>query len=86
MDGAQDVADAIVWAPINAPAGEFPVGPKATAAVLGSKLAPGLTTRVAGNVIHRLQMEEAPPAPNRPGNLYALRPRLRRVDGTGLTG
>jgi short-subunit dehydrogenase len=81
MDGAQDVADAIVWAPINAPAGEFPVGPKATAAVLGSKLAPGLTTRIAGNVIHRLQMEEAPPAPNRPGNLDALSPASPTVEG-----
>ncbi|MBD0275886.1 MAG: SDR family NAD(P)-dependent oxidoreductase [Acetobacteraceae bacterium] len=80
MDRAREVADAIVWAAVNAPAGEFPVGPKAAAAVLGSQLAPGLTTRIAGNVIHRLQMEEAPPAPNTSGNLHTPSPAPPTVE------
>ncbi|SDB73729.1 SDR family NAD(P)-dependent oxidoreductase [Belnapia rosea] len=81
MDGARDVAEAVVWASVNAPSGEFPVGPKASAAVLGSRLAPGLTTRIAGSVIHRLQMEEAPPAPDSPGNLHAPSPAPPTVEG-----
>ncbi len=81
MDGARDVADAIVWAAVNAPAGEFPVGPKAAAAVLGSRLAPGLSTRIAGDVIHRLQMEDAPPAPTTWSNLHAPSPAPPTVEG-----
>jgi len=71
MDGAREVADAIVWAAVNAPAGEFPVGPKAAAAVFGSRLAPGLTTRISADIIHRVQMEDAPSAPDKPGNLQS---------------
>jgi short-subunit dehydrogenase len=41
MDGAREAADAIAWAGIHAPSGEFPVGFKAEAAVLGAQLAPG---------------------------------------------
>ncbi|WP_229682845.1 SDR family NAD(P)-dependent oxidoreductase [Siccirubricoccus deserti] len=81
MDGAREVADAIVWAAVNAPAGEFPVGPKASAAVLGSRLAPGLTIRIAGSVIHQVQMENAPPAPDRPGNLFVPSPAPPTVEG-----
>ena len=81
MDGAREVADAVVWAAVNAPAGEFPIGPKAAAAVLGSQLTPGLTTRIAGNVIHRVQMENAPPAPNTTGSLYAPSPAPPTVEG-----
>jgi short-subunit dehydrogenase len=81
MDEARDVADAIVWAAANAPSGEVPVGPKAHAAVLGSRLAPGLTNRIAGDVIHRVQMENAPPAPDTPGNLFAPSPAPPTVDG-----
>ncbi len=81
MDGARDVAEAIVWAAVNAPSGEFPVGAKASAAVLGARIAPGMTARIAGGVIHRLQMEEAPPAPDRPGNLHAPSPAPPTVEG-----
>jgi short-subunit dehydrogenase len=80
MDGAQDVADAVVWAGANARSGEFPVGPKANAAVLGFQLAPGLTTRIAGDVIHSVQMD-APPAPDTSGNLFAPSPEPSRVEG-----
>jgi short-subunit dehydrogenase len=80
MDDARYVADSIVWAAANSPSGEFPVGPKAGAAVLGSQIAPGLTTRISGDVIHRVQMN-APSAPDRPGNLYAPSPAPPAVDG-----
>jgi NADP-dependent 3-hydroxy acid dehydrogenase YdfG len=81
MDDAREVADAIAWAALYAPPGEFPVGPKAAAALLGAQLAPGLATRIAGDVIHRVQMEEAPPAPNAPGNLHAPSPAPPAVAG-----
>ncbi len=81
MDEARDVADAIVWAGAYAPSGEFPVGPKAHAAVLGSQLAPGLTTRIAADVIQRVQMGNAPPAPDTSGNLFAPSPEPSRVEG-----
>jgi hypothetical protein len=81
MDGAQAVADAIVSAALHAAPGEVPVGPKAAAAVLGSRLAPGLSNRIAGNVIHRLQMEQAPAAPDGPGNLFAPSPAAPAVEG-----
>ena len=81
MDDARDVADAIVWAGLHAHPGEFAVGPKAAAAVLGSQVAPGLTNRIAGNVIHGLQMERAPPAPDTSGNLFAPSPGPPRVEG-----
>jgi len=82
MDGAREVADAIVWAIVHAPAGEFLVGPKAAAAVLGSRLAPALTTRIAGDVIHSVQMENAPPALDTTGNLYAPSPAPPVVEGS----
>ncbi len=50
-------------------------------AVLGSQLAPGITNRIAGNVIHAVQMEQAPPAPNSPGNLHAPSPGPAAVEG-----
>jgi hypothetical protein len=49
--------------------------------VFGSQVAPGLTTRIAGDVIHRVQMESAPPAPNTSGNLFAPSPEPSRVEG-----
>jgi NAD(P)-dependent dehydrogenase (short-subunit alcohol dehydrogenase family) len=81
MDGAREVADAIVWAAVNASPGEFPVGPKAAATVLGSRLAPSLTTHIAGNIIHRVQMEDAPPAADTPGSLYVPSPAPPSVKG-----
>jgi short-subunit dehydrogenase len=81
MDGAREAADAIAWAGIHAPSGEFPVGFKAEAAVLGAQLAPGLTRRIAADVMRRVQLEEAPPAANTSGNLFAPSPSPSRVEG-----
>jgi short-subunit dehydrogenase len=81
MDDARAVADAIVWAAVHGGAGEFPVGPKAAATVVGGRLAPGLTTRLAADLYHRVQMEEAPPGRDGPGNLFAPSPEPSRVRG-----
>lgn len=81
LDDAREVAGAITWAGIYAPSGEFPVGPKAEAAVLGAQLAPGLTRRIAADVIERVQLRDAPPAPDTPGNLFTPSPALPRVEG-----
>ena len=78
---AREAADAIAWAGIHAPSGEFPVGFKAEAAVLGAQLAPGLTRRIAADVMRRVQLEEAPPAANTSGNLFAPSPSPSRVEG-----
>jgi short-subunit dehydrogenase len=81
MDDAREVADAVTWAAIRWPSGEFPVGPKAGMALLGAQFAPGLSRHLAANVIHRLQMEQAPPAPDTPGNLFAPSPAPPTVAG-----
>ncbi|WP_376089891.1 SDR family NAD(P)-dependent oxidoreductase [Roseomonas sp. CCTCC AB2023176] len=80
-DDARDVADAIVWAALHQPSGEFPVGPKAAGAVLGSQIAPGLANRIAADMMQRIQIEGAPPAPPTSGNLFAPSPAPPTVDG-----
>lgn len=82
-DDARQVADAITWAAIRWPSGEFPVGAKAGLALAGAQVAPGLSRRVAADLMQRLQMQEAPPAPNRPGNLFAPSPAPPTVAGGG---
>lgn len=82
MDSARDVADAIVWAALHRPSGEFPVGPKAEAVALSGQLAPLPSRIAAGAIIHRMQMEAAPPAPNTEGNLFRAVPgTVPRVEG-----
>jgi short-subunit dehydrogenase len=81
LDEARPVADAIVAAAIRSPSGEVPIGPKANAAILGARLAPGLSTRIAADVIERVQMQDAPPAPDRPGNLREPSPAPSAVEG-----
>ncbi|WP_426956335.1 SDR family NAD(P)-dependent oxidoreductase [Muricoccus radiodurans] len=80
MDDGQEVADAIVWVSVN-PRPVFAVGWKAEAAVLGSHLAPVFTERMAGNLIHRAQIENPPPAPPTPGAIHAP-----VMAGTGVDG
>lgn len=81
MDSARDVADAIVWAGVHGHSGEFAVGAKALGATIGAQVAPGPSTALAAEVIHRMQMEGAPPAPNTAGNLFAPSPSPPRVEG-----
>lgn len=68
IDGAQEVVDAIVWVAIH-PRKEYAVGWKAEGAVIGAQLLPGLAERIAGDVVHRAQIETAPPAPPTAGSV-----------------
>jgi short-subunit dehydrogenase len=77
MDGPQEVVDAIVWVSVN-PRKEYAVGWKAEGTVLGDRIWPGLAERVAADVVHRAQIETAPPAPPTAGSLH----EPLRGDGT----
>ena len=81
MDSARDVADSIVWAALHRPSGEFPVGPKAEAAVLGGQFFPLPSQAAAASIIHRMQMENAPPAPPTSGTLFRPGTGVPRVEG-----
>jgi short-subunit dehydrogenase len=80
MDEPQKAVDAIVWASIN-PRREVPVGWKARGATLSGNLFPGLTQHIAGNIVHRYQIETAPPAPATSGALHQPIPTSTTVDG-----
>ena len=69
MDGAEEVVDAIVWVSVH-PRQEYAVGWKAQGAVIGAQIWPGLTERLAGDLVHRAQVETAPPAPATAGALH----------------
>lgn len=81
MDGAWEVVDAIVWASIH-PAKEYAVGWKAKGTVFGDRIWPGLAERVAADVVHRAQIETAPPALPTAGSLHEpIRPGVTTVEG-----
>jgi len=69
MDDPAPTVNAVVWAAIH-PAKEVAPGFKAQAALLGDQLWPGLAERLAAGVVHRSQIETAPPAPPTSGSLY----------------
>jgi short-subunit dehydrogenase len=69
MDDAQEVVDAIVWVAIH-PRKEFAVGWKAEGAVIGDRIWPALAEHIAGNIIHRAQIETAPAAPPTAGSVH----------------
>ena len=94
MDGAQEVVDAIVRTSIH-PSREVAVGWKAQGTVIGDQIWPGLAERLAGDVVHRAQIETAPPAPPTAGSVHAptrvgtaveggARARMQREDGQRL--
>jgi short-subunit dehydrogenase len=80
-DDPRAVADAIVWAALHAPSGEFPVGMKAQLASFFGQVAPGPSTWAAGLLMDRVQMRDAPAAPVSPGNLYAPGPGPAAIEG-----
>ncbi|MFC0677627.1 SDR family NAD(P)-dependent oxidoreductase [Lysobacter korlensis] len=77
---AQEVVGAVIRT-IESPRDEVNVGLPAQAASLGQQLAPWLTEAVTGEVTHRIQMEDAPPAPVTRGNLHAPMAMGRSVEG-----
>lgn len=80
MDDAGPVVDAIVWVSIH-PTKEYAVGWKATGALLGERVWPGLAERVAADVVHASQVTTAPPAPPTDGSLFAPVPVGTTVEG-----
>ena len=81
MDGAGDVVDAIVRALIH-PTKEVAVGWKATGAMLGERVWPGLAERAAADLVHASQVTTAPPAPPTDGSLFTPVPAGTAVEGT----
>lgn len=69
VDGPQETVEAIVRVAVQ-PTKELAVGWKAQGAVLGHRLWPGLAERVAADIVHRAQIETAPPAPATAGSLH----------------
>jgi short-subunit dehydrogenase len=73
-EDARAVAAAVLHALRFAPSSDVPIGFRAGAAVLGGRLAPRLSTRLAAAVIERVQMRPPPGAPVTAGNLFAPSP------------
>lgn len=69
MDDPKGTVDAVVWVAIH-PTKEYAVGWKAQGALIGDRIWPGLAERIAADVVHRAQVETAPPAPPTSGSLY----------------
>jgi len=80
MDGPEKVVAAIVRAAIK-PEKRVAVGWKAKGAVSAHRLFPGLTERIAADVTHDVQIEDAPPAPPTSGSLHRPMP-----EGTDVSG
>jgi len=69
MEDPIGTVDAVVWMAIH-PIKEYAVGWKAQGALIGDQIWPGLAERLAAGVVHRAQIETAPPAPPTTGSLY----------------
>ena len=80
MDDPQMVVEAIVWVSLH-PREELPVGWKAQGAYTSHHIMPDLTERISANIIHKKQIETAPPAPPTSGTLHQPMQAGRGVDG-----
>jgi len=69
MEDPIGTVDAVVWMAIH-PTKEYAVGWKAQGALIGDQIWPGLAKHLAAGVVHRAQIETAPPAPPTTGSLY----------------
>jgi short-subunit dehydrogenase len=80
LDEPGKVVRAIVRATVY-PREEYPVGWKARAADVAHHVAPDVTENLSGRILHRVQMEQASPAPATAGAIHAP---MR--EGTGIDG
>jgi short-subunit dehydrogenase len=80
LDDPGKVVEAIVWASLH-PVEELPVGWKASGATFSHRLFPDLAERIAGNVSHRVQMDNAPPGPPTAGALHTPVRAGTEIDG-----
>jgi short-subunit dehydrogenase len=90
MDDAQTVVNAIAWVTLH-PTKEVAVGGKAQFMIAAHQLLPDLTEQIAGDMVHQVQVETAPPAPPTSGTLHkpmwsgttvegGVRERMKRED------
>ena len=80
FDDPDRIADAIVWTSVH-PRKHIAPGFKARAAVTFHRFFPGVAEHVAGDVLHRVQVQTAPPAAATSGSLHQPMPQ-----GTGVRG
>lgn len=80
MDEPMMVASAIVRASLH-PRKRVSVGWKAEAANAADYLVPDLTAHIAANIVHDVQMRDAPPAPDTSGALHRPLPEARGISG-----
>ncbi|MCR5888284.1 SDR family NAD(P)-dependent oxidoreductase [Hymenobacter sp. J193] len=79
MDPPSKVVNAMVRASVR-PRQELPVGWKARGAFFSHRLFPHFTERLSANIVHRYQIQTAPPAPATTGAVYEPTPSGRGVD------
>ncbi|WP_377527145.1 SDR family NAD(P)-dependent oxidoreductase [Pontibacter rugosus] len=79
MDPPSKVVNAIIRASLRG-RNELPVGWKAKGAWLSHRLFPRLTERLSANIIHKYQIENAPPAPPTSGSVHEPMEAGRGVD------
>ncbi|HYG18957.1 MAG TPA: SDR family NAD(P)-dependent oxidoreductase [Ohtaekwangia sp.] len=69
MDPPDKVVNAVIRMSLR-PRKELPVGWKARSTSIFHNLFPHFTERMSANVVHKYQIEKAPPAASTPGSLY----------------
>lgn len=76
----QNVVDALVGLVRN-PKDQKIVGADGIAKIAMKSLAPGAAEKIAGKIMHKTQMEKAPPGPDSPGAVARPTPRGTEVKG-----
>jgi short-subunit dehydrogenase len=79
MDPPEKVVNAVIRASLHRK-NELPVGWKAKAAWMSHRLFPRFTERMSANIVHKYQVENAPPAPPTPGSVHMPMEEGRGVD------
>jgi short-subunit dehydrogenase len=69
LDGPEKVVNAIIRASVY-PKNKVPVGWKAKSAYLSHRIFPDITEYISAKVVHKYQIETAPPAPITDGSLF----------------
>lgn len=79
MDDPQKVVAALVKVALH-PREEFVVGWKAKSSYISHQLMPDLTERMSGNIAHKYQIKDAPPAEHTQASLHEPMPEGRGID------
>jgi len=84
MEDPAGTVDAVVWVAIH-PTKQYAVGWRAKTALIGDQVWPGLAEHLGADVVHRAQVETAPPAPPTTGSLYEPTPSGTAIEGDART-